>query len=114
MQAVEPRRGGADDGALDLPRAARRDQLPRDGAQQRLRDGGGAQRPEPAEAARRLADQRIVREPAQELGVVVLEPEHEPDVLDAGLARRLDVDGAVGRLPGAHRLEPASPAITAV
>src|SRR5581483_8619095 len=46
-------------------------------------------------------------EPRDELGVVVLQAEHEADVLDSRLARRADADRAVGPLPRAHLLEPA-------
>ena len=107
MQAVELGRRRAHDRALDLPRALRQDQLPGDRAQERLRDGAGAHRPQPANPLHRLAEQRIVREPRQELAVVVVEPEGEADVLDAALALRRDDDRPVGALGRVHPLQPA-------
>ena len=83
VQPAELGRRCAHDRPLDLPRPARLDQLAGDGAQQRLRDRAGAHRAEAAEPADGLAEQRVAREPLQELGVVVVEPEREPDVVDA-------------------------------
>src|SRR5581483_2817114 len=56
----------------------------------------------------RLAEQRVAREPTQELAVVVVEPEGEAHVLDAGLALGAHRDDAVRPLPGQHRLELAA------
>ena len=61
----------------------------------------------PRTLPQRLAEQRVVGEAAQELGVVVVEPEHEADVLDARLAVGRDDDRAVGALRRLHALEPA-------
>ena len=44
-------------------------------------------------------------EPAQELGVVVVEPEREAHVIDAGFALGRDDDRAVGALDRVHALE---------
>src|SRR5581483_7182038 len=86
VQAVEGGRRRADDGALELARAPGRDQLARDRAQERVGHRRGSRRPQPAEVTDRLAEQRVAREPTQELAVVVVEPEGEAHVLDAGLA----------------------------
>ena len=70
-----------------------------------MRDGRRAQRPQSAHHAQRRREQRIPREPREELGMVVVEAEHEADVLDARLALRTDADRAVGPLPREHALE---------
>ncbi len=68
---------------------------PLDRAQQRVRNRRRAQRPEAAQAARRLADQWIVGEAAQELRVVVVDPQHEAHVLDPCVALCPDENPAV-------------------
>ena len=92
---------------LDLPRPTRLDQLPGDGAQQRVRDGRRADRPQAADPPHRFAEQRVAGEAAEELRVVVVEAEHEAHVLDTGLAVGGDHDRAVGALRRLHLLEPA-------
>ena len=61
----------------------------------------------PRSLAQRLGEQRVVGEALQELGVVVVEAEHEPHVVDTCLARRDDDDRAVGALRCLHLLEPS-------
>src|SRR5580765_3156339 len=91
---------GANHGALDLAGTARLDQLPADRAQERLCDRRRPKWPQPALASHGLADQRVTGEAAQELGVVVVEREHEPELVDSRLARRPQLHGAVRLLPG--------------
>src|SRR3954465_220461 len=91
----------ADDRALDRPCAAGLDQLSADGPQERLGDGRRAHRPQAADAPRRLADQRVAREATQELRMVVIDGEHKPQLVDAGVAGRAQLHRAVGLLPGA-------------
>ena len=55
---------------------------PATGSEERMRDGRGSHRPKPSELPGRAAEQRIVCEAAQELRVVVVEPEHEAPPLD--------------------------------
>ena len=80
-----------------------------------MRDRRGAQRPEPAEAPVASPSSGSCAKRREELRVVVVEPEHEADVLDAGLARGAD---ARSRRRAAARRRPArarpSPAIVAV
>src|SRR4051794_10880451 len=107
METVARRCRGADDAALVLAREPAEDQLARDRAQERLRDSRRPQRAQPAQTARRLAEQRVAREAAQELRVVVVEPEREAAVLAARVAVGADEDRAVDALPRLHTLEPA-------
>ena len=64
-----------------------------------MRDGRGAHRPQPAQVDGRAADERVVAEPAEELGVVVVEREHPAELLRGGDGVGTDRDRAVGRLP---------------
>src|SRR5580765_4631401 len=100
FRAGQRRRERADHGALDLARPARLDQLPADGAQQRVGDGRGPKRPQPALTPDRFADQRVTGEALDELGVVVVDREDEAELVDPGLTRRPQLDGAVRLLPG--------------
>ena len=78
VQAATPPTGGvaARTTARSIcARAARRDELAAQRAQQRLGDGAERRRPQPAELADRAAEQRVVAEAAQERLVVVVEPE---------------------------------------
>jgi hypothetical protein len=108
VQPSERGAGRADDRTLDLARAARLDQLPGDCAEQRLRDRGGAHRPQAANAAQRLGEQRVAREPMEEIGVVVVEPERESHVVDARVALGRNHDRPVGPLKRMHRFEPVA------
>ncbi len=110
VQPAELRGRGAHDRLLDPTRLAGLDQLPGYGAQQRLSDGAGAHRPQPADPLQGLAEQRVAGEPAQELGVVVVEAEDEADVVDPGVAVCGGDDRPVGTL---HRMHPFEPAIDA-
>src|SRR5581483_4821544 len=105
MEVAELRCERADDRPLDLARTARLDQLAGDRAEQRLRDGCRTQRPQPAHVLQCLAEHRVAGERAQELGVVVVQAEHETDVLDARLAVGRDDDRPVRALHGVHALE---------
>src|SRR5581483_11678281 len=104
MQAVVRARRRPDHGRLDVPRVPCLDQLPSDRAEKRVRDRRGPHRPQAAEPARSLADQRVVREPPEQLGVVVVEPEHETHVVDAGVALRAHGNRAVLPLDREHAL----------
>ena len=77
-------------------------------------DGRSAERPQPAQPRERLFEQRVAGEAPEELRVVVVEAEDEPDVLDARLAVGTDADRAVRALPGRDPLETVSAAIVAV
>src|SRR5579884_4412403 len=107
VQPVELRCRRAHDQPLDLARALREDQLPRERPQESVCDGGRAERSQAAQRADRPAQQRVVAEALEELGVVVVEPEDEADVLHAGLALGAHAHDAVGALPRAYPLEPA-------
>src|SRR4051794_30394854 len=85
VEPVERRRGRADHGALDQPRALRRDQLAGDGAQEGVGDRGGAQWTEPSYRDGGLTQQRVAGEAPQELRMVVFQAEDRANVLDAGL-----------------------------
>ena len=64
-------------------------------------------RPQAAQAPDRLAEERVAGEAGQELGVVVLQAEHEAHMLDARFAFGADEDRSVRRLGGLHPFEPA-------
>ena len=106
MEPAELARRGADHGALVLSGLARGDQLSGYRAQQGVRDRGGSHRPHAAQMLDRPAEQGVVGESLQELGVVVVDAEHEAHPVEAFLAERLDVDRAVVVLPRARLLEP--------
>src|SRR5204862_149364 len=69
------------------------------GPEECLRDRRRPHRPQPAKVLRRGPEQRVVGDPAQELGVVVVESEHPAELLRR--VRRLGTDRhvAVRRLP---------------
>ena len=77
----------ANDDPVELARAIGLDQLAAERAQQRPRDRRRAERPQAARLADRRSEQRILREAAQELRVVVVEREHEAQLLDGLVAR---------------------------
>src|SRR5207253_10618008 len=58
-------------------------------------------RPHAAQLWQRPAEQRVVAEALEELGVVVVEREDEAQLGDARLVRRAQVHDAIGLLPGA-------------
>src|SRR5438128_10921058 len=60
----------AHDPALQRTRQPRLDQLPAKRSQQRLRDGRQTEWAQALEANGRLADQRVLREPTHEAGVM--------------------------------------------
>ena len=105
VQAAELRRGRAHDRPLDLPRSARLDQLAGNRAQERLRDGAGTHWPEPAQLPDALAEEWVARVALEKLRVVIVEPEREPHVVDAGVARGRDDHRAVGLLQRVDALE---------
>src|SRR5437763_6136318 len=107
VQLAKLRRGRPDHRSLDLPRVARLDQLAGDRAKQGLGDGAGSHRPEAAQLADRLSEQRVPRDFVQELRMVVLEAEGEADPLDPGLHLGRSDDHAVGPLRRLDALEPA-------
>ena len=98
--AFDARLDSADDDALELPRAPRLDQLAAEGAEQRLRHRGHSQLPHSLEVHRRLPDQRVAREAAQELRVVGVKCEHEAQPLETFLAGGAQHDAPVERLTG--------------
>ena len=75
------------------------DELTADGAEQRLRDCRRPHRPQPAQVDGRAADERVVAEPAEKLGVVVVEREHPAELLRRGRGVGADRHRAVRRLP---------------
>jgi hypothetical protein len=95
----EPRRRCTDDVTLDLPRAARSDELAADGAQKRVRHGREPQRPKTAQPRQGAAQERVLTEAGEELGVIVVEAEHEAQLVEAALVGRTQLDGAVRLLP---------------
>jgi hypothetical protein len=72
-----------EDPVLELPRPPRFDQLPAERPQERLSDGREPQDAHAAKGARCLADQRIVREAPEELGVVVVDGQDEAKTVEA-------------------------------
>src|SRR6266702_5649490 len=105
LGAVRAGACGADDSVLERAGALRIDQLATEGAEQRLRDRRQAQLPHAAEMSRCPSDQRVLREPAQKLGMVVVEREHEAQVLQALLTLRAENDTPVDELPRAGELD---------
>src|SRR6478672_641540 len=96
---------GAYDDALELPCSARLDQLAAERTQQALRHRRNPQLPHSLKARNRLADERVAREAAQELRVVVVDCEHEPQSLEALLARGAQHQPSVQRLPCGRNLD---------
>ena len=87
------------------------DQLAADGLEERVRDRRDAQGAQAALGVKQWAEHRVAREAAHELPVVVVDGEHEAEVVERSL-RRLGVDadreGSVGALPHAGEGEPAA------
>ena len=96
---------GADDAHLELARATRLDQLAAERAQQRLCDRGQTELAHPLEPQRRRPDQRVAREPAEELRVVGVDGGEKSHPLEALLALRAQHDAAVDRLGGRSELD---------
>ncbi len=93
---------GADQPRLDPSRLPRRDQLTAESSEQRVRHGRRAKWPEPAQARGGAPDQRIGAEAPQELRVVVIDGQEEPEALKSGLegaALEPDMEQTVGSLP---------------
>jgi hypothetical protein len=76
------------------------DQLSADRAQERVSDRRQAQRPKPAQPWQRAPEQRVVAEPVEELGVVVVQREHEAELRETRLVGSAELHDAVGLLPG--------------
>ena len=72
-----------------------------------MRDGRRAERAQAAELARRPADELVVGEEAKELGVVVVDSEHEAQLLEPGRALGTQAERAVGALGGDRALDTA-------
>ena len=89
----------ANDDPVELARAIGLDQLAAERPQQRARHRRRAERTQPARLADRRAEQRITREAAQELAVVVVQREHEAKLVDRLFAARPHPHGAVLQLP---------------
>ena len=87
IASFDARLDGAHDDALELPGTARLDQLPAECSEQRVCDRWQPQLAHPLEARSRLADEWIAREAAQELGVIGVDGDDEPQPLQALLAR---------------------------
>jgi len=98
VEAVGRGRRGADDPPLDRPGPPRLDQLAAEGAEQRMSDGSEPRRPEPGMEPDHVTQQRVVREPAQERSVVVVQRQDEANVIEAVRVGRAQEDGAVGVL----------------
>ena len=94
--AADPGTRRADDRSLEIAGAARFDQLPA----QRAEEGSGecrdSHRAHASQPADRLAEERIVGESAEKLGVIVIDGENEAKSVDGGLARGPDHKSAVG------------------
>jgi hypothetical protein len=71
------------DGAFELPRSARLDQLSAERTKESLRHCRQAQFAHALELRGRFADERITREATQKLGVVSIDGEDEPQPLEA-------------------------------
>jgi hypothetical protein len=91
---------GSDDPPLHRARLAREDQLPAEGAEERVRNRRGPQRPQAAQHPDGAADERVAAEPEDERRVVVVDPEAEPHLLERLLAGRAHVQRPVRPLPG--------------
>ncbi len=89
---------GADDPSLDRPGPPRLDQLPAKRAEQRMSDGSEPRWTQPGMEPDHVPEQRVVREPAQERRVVVVEREDESHVVDAVRVGGAQKNGAVGVL----------------
>ena len=98
-----PFAAGTDHHALDLPRAARLDQLATDRAQHGMRDGGRPRCAQATKRADRRTEQGIAREAAVELARVVVEREQEPDFVDRAFTRRADEQASVVELARLRR-----------
>jgi hypothetical protein len=108
VQPIERRSCRPDDAALDLARSPGCDQLAAERAEQCLSNRCAAKRPQPAERANRLSQERITREPFDELRVVVVEAERETHPLDRLFTRSLNEQDAVRLLSRGGDLEPAA------
>ena len=83
---------------------ARLDQLTAERAQQSAGDGRDAQRTKSANLPDRLAEQRIVREAAKKLRVVVIDRQDEAQPLDRRVALRSHHHRPTRQLPGVDDL----------
>jgi hypothetical protein len=98
MEAVGRGGRGADDPPLDRPGPPRLDQLPAESAEERMSDGSEPRRAQPGVEPDHVPEQRVVREPAQERGVVVVQREDEAEVVETVRVGCAQEDGAVGVL----------------
>jgi len=98
LGSLEPRARRIDDPMLEMPRATRLDQLTAERAEERVRHRRDPWWAQPAKLPGRRADQRVVREPAEKGGVVVVDGEREPKALDPLLALGVEHDAAVDEL----------------
>ena len=102
--------GAAQEPRFQLPRRPRLDQLPADGLEEGMRDRRRPQRPQPAKAADRLAEQGSPAKRRSELRVVVVRGEDEAQALERGprpLPFDLGGEAAVGALAHAGDRRPA-------
>src|SRR5581483_5920854 len=95
----------ADDRLLHSARALRLDQLPAEGAQKRLRNGGDAYGTEAAQVARRAPEHAVVAHTHEKRRVVVVQREQPAETLCR--RRRLGTNRhrSRGRLPRARQLD---------
>src|SRR5438094_5504815 len=97
--SLDARLDSAHDGALELPRSARVDQLSAECTQQRLRHCRHPQLPHPLELRSSLADERIACEATQKLGVVGINGQDEPQPLQTLFALRAQHQASIQGLP---------------
>ena len=98
LEPADALRRVANEAPFDRARLARGDQLPDDGAQQRVRDGRRADRAQALEVADRPREELVVTKPLEELRVVVLHAEHEAEPLDSSFGLGAENERAVGQL----------------
>jgi len=106
MEARSRNRRGraADDCPLERPRSTRFDQLPAERPQERVRNGGDTDRPEPPQVADGIAEERVVREEPNELRVVVVERQDAAQLRDCLFAVTAQPQRPVWALVGGGEL----------